>query len=348
MAKKNAVDYLVDQVLEPIENGDVPIWRKPWIPTHFRNPLNGTVYRGCNVMFLALYAMAHDLQSPTVIPRGSTNFGKSPPMVTVTRTAWDENAGMHVEYEDRVPRYTVREGGRFCKLAKWNYPSDKMMDEYNEQQARFERGLVEEKPRRPHGYWRYFQVISTSFIDFALDEDREAYHQDMPDVVPFASALHDEWFAAWESQPVVEHVLQDAAYHQAAHYVDGVQTGLVVMPLMSQFTDEGDYYATLWHELGHSTKIKSRCDRGDTHKTKRAYAKEELVAELFSLLIRSMFGVSGVAQIENTQGYIADWYKVLANDKKLFLSAASAASYAVDWTFKRNAEMRERLQHVED
>lgn len=108
----------------------------------------------------------------------------------------------------------------------------------------------------------------------------------------------------------------------------------VGMPDRSLFTSAEGYYATLFHELTHSTGHASRLSRegvmehhafGDAD-----YSKEELVAEMGSAML---CGVTGIAPavLENSASYLANWIQVLKGDSKLLVSAASQAQKAADF-----------------
>jgi antirestriction protein ArdC len=103
----------------------------------------------------------------------------------------------------------------------------------------------------------------------------------------------------------------------------------VNMPVFASFTSSHRYYATLFHELGHWTGAEKRLNRtfgkrfGD-----RAYAAEELVAELASAFICAEFGVDNDGQ---DAAYIATWLKALTDHPSLMVTAASAASKAVEF-----------------
>ena len=100
---------------------------------------------------------------------------------------------------------------------------------------------------------------------------------------------------------------------------------IVKMPAKNKFTTPEGYYATLFHELGHSTLHASRLGR-----ERASYAKEELVAELTAAYL---CGKTGIIQqtIDNHSAYIASWLMALRNDKKLLVQAAGLAQKATDY-----------------
>jgi hypothetical protein len=82
------------------------------------------------------------------------------------------------------------------------------------------------------------------------------------------------------------------------------------------------------HELVHWTGHKSRLARtfGFTHGD-ADYAKEELVAELGATFLCADLGISTEPRADHAQ-YLASWLRVLKDDKRLIIRAASQASKA--------------------
>lgn len=114
------------------------------------------------------------------------------------------------------------------------------------------------------------------------------------------------------------------AYYQPA-------TDLVVMPTMPQFKTDEHYYATLFHELVHSTGHAKRLgrDMGKSFGSDK-YAKEELIAECGSAFLCGLTGIDKPELNDNTTAYIQGWARALKNDKQLIVKAAAAAQTAVD------------------
>ena len=61
----------------------------------------------------------------------------------------------------------------------------------------------------------------------------------------------------------------------------------ITLPNIKQFDNSNHYYATAFHEMGHSTGHKSRLDRlnNKAHFGNEEYSKEELVAEITSAML---------------------------------------------------------------
>lgn len=120
-----------------------------------------------------------------------------------------------------------------------------------------------------------------------------------------------------------------ACYHPSRDCIE--------MPAREQFQSNGDYASTLAHKLVHWTGAHNRCNRqfSDRFGTE-AYAAEELVAELGAAFICAACGVQGNLQHPE---YIANWLKVLRNDKKAIFTAVSKASQAVEWLEEPRAQV---------
>jgi antirestriction protein ArdC len=144
----------------------------------------------------------------------------------------------------------------------------------------------------------------------------------------------------------IEHVDKFAQNTGALIYNDGGNrayysrlTDEIHLPMVERFigspsqTALESYYATMLHELGHWSGNQKRLDRqfgkrfGDS-----AYAFEELVAELTSAFLCAKLEIADAPRPDHAQ-YVGSWLKVLKDDKKAILTAASKASQAADYLF---------------
>jgi antirestriction protein ArdC len=105
----------------------------------------------------------------------------------------------------------------------------------------------------------------------------------------------------------------------------------IQLPPVQAFRDAESYTATKAHELVHWTGHENRMARpfgkrfGD-----KAYAFEELVAELGSAFLCAELGVTPEPR-EDHAAYLASWLKVLKEDKRAIFSAAAHAQRAADF-----------------
>jgi antirestriction protein ArdC len=100
------------------------------------------------------------------------------------------------------------------------------------------------------------------------------------------------------------------------------------VPHKASFLTEGNYYATVFHELVHWTGAKHRENRefgkrfGDN-----AYAFEELVAEMGAAFLCQDYRIQGELR---HAGYLQSWLKVLRADSKAIFKAAALSQKAAD------------------
>ena len=147
-----------------------------------------------------------------------------------------------------------------------------------------------------------------------------------PDAEPFEPiAQAEKIVAGYTGGPVIEHGGGQAFYRPLEDKVR------IATP--DRFESSGSYYATLFHELAHSTGHSSRLDRGLDQKLapfgSTDYSKEELVAEMGAAFLAATAGISPPT-IDQSAAYIEGWRKKLKGDKKLIVQAAGAGQRAAD------------------
>jgi antirestriction protein ArdC len=120
--------------------------------------------------------------------------------------------------------------------------------------------------------------------------------------------------------------------HQRAFYKPATDT--LHMPIPACFRSPEAYYATLLHELCHSTGHRSRLNRttltdlclfGDPE-----YAKEELVAEMGATYLCGVCGIENTT-IANSAAYLQSWMQVVRHDPTMLVHAAAQAQKAADY-----------------
>ena len=120
-----------------------------------------------------------------------------------------------------------------------------------------------------------------------------------------------------------------------AYYAPRVDA--IKMPEINQFANSAAYYATAFHECGHSTGHESRLNReGVNSSTYHAfgdevYSREELIAEMCSAFVCAACGIDSNATLKNAAAYIQSWLRALKNDSKMIVYAASRAEKAADY-----------------
>ncbi len=179
---------------------------------------------------------------------------------------------------------------------------------------------------------RYYSVFNVEQCD-GLTHKRLEADQDEPE--PFNPIASAERIVA--SYPKPPSISQDgrAAYYRPA--TDSIHT-----PKRETFDSEEHYYATLFHEMTHSSGHESRLDRpGITNPIRYSshdYSQEELVAEMGAAFLAAEAGIDAEGLMDNSAAYVASWLKALRNDKKLVVFAGAQAQKAVDHILDRSSE----------
>ena len=119
-------------------------------------------------------------------------------------------------------------------------------------------------------------------------------------------------------RPDIRQAEQRAYYNKMMDYVN--------MPKTETFNNSEGYYATLFHELIHSTGHNERLNRRELVNSKgfrsEDYAIEELTAEMGASYLKSCAGIP-IEQLENNASYIHSWLERLKNDKRIIVHACT-------------------------
>ena len=142
-----------------------------------------------------------------------------------------------------------------------------------------------------------------------------------------------------ETVPAAEALITatGAAFHVGgamAFYMQSLDC--IEVPPQAAFHEPVNYYRTCFHELGHWTGHPSRLARDLSGRFgSRAYAAEELVAEMASAFVCAALGI--VPTVRHAD-YIASWLDLLRDDDRAIFRAASLASKAADFLLAFRAE----------
>jgi antirestriction protein ArdC len=140
----------------------------------------------------------------------------------------------------------------------------------------------------------------------------------------------DEIVAHMPQRPKIKHGMACAFYSPGEDCVG--------LPVRERFERAEGYYATLFHELVHSTGHESRLKRATlTEKSgfgSNPYCKEELIAEMGAAFLCGQAEIADQT-IENSAAYLHGWLEQLRNDRTLIVQAAAQAQKAADFILGR-------------
>jgi antirestriction protein ArdC len=179
-------------------------------------------------------------------------------------------------------------------------------------------------------YWyvRGFTVFAAEQVDgFDLEKHFADQVAKMPNVAERLETAEQVMAAYCQAETLqVRHGGNQAFY--------SIDKDFVQMPLREQFHSTEGYYATLAHELAHSTGHEKRLKREFGKRFgSDAYAFEELVAELSASMTCAVLQIEQTPR-EDHADYIESWLRVMKEDKKAVFTAASKAQHASDMILK--------------
>ena len=128
--------------------------------------------------------------------------------------------------------------------------------------------------------------------------------------------------------------LNKAFYHTTQDYIN--------MPKKEQFKNSEEYYATLFHEITHSTGNEKRLNRLKDQilsDSEENYSLEELTAEIGSASILATLKIDTSKTLRNSAAYIQSWLKALRNNKKMIVYASARAEKAIKCILNFNNEV---------
>jgi len=117
----------------------------------------------------------------------------------------------------------------------------------------------------------------------------------------------------------------------SAHYSPAIHA--ISMPAKESFKSVEAYYETYFHELGHSLSKELGEDISGNFGSD-PYAKEELVAELFTNFCLSYAGIDSSDLFNNSTAYLQSWTSKLTSDPTILISASSKAFKRFQWLLK--------------
>lgn len=143
-------------------------------------------------------------------------------------------------------------------------------------------------------------------------------------------------------RPPITHENGDRAFYRPS-------SDSITMPLVKQFKGRPEYYATLFHELVHSTGAPNRLDRDlSGRKFDPKYCHEELIAEVGACFLCAEGGIL-YHTLNNAAAYVKDYRAALIDamgkDSKFFITACNQAQKAADFILgdrHRNEKQQKR------
>ena len=295
--KLNKVHTIItEKIIAALEAGVVP-WRKPWAggAASPQNLVSKRHYSGINVLLLSLTAAEKGFTSPYWVTKNQIEAAGG--AFKPGQEPYDRETGTGSNHNAALVSFW----GTFGK--KKNAAPDVETDR-------------DTGPR----FFKYFLVWNieqTTGLEALLPAPVTTTPV-APDVA--AEAI----VAGYPNGPTMDHTSGAAWYRPSTDHVG--------LPPRDSFTGTVAYYATVFHELVHSTGHESRLKRFERGsalgKGSEVYSKEELVAEMGAAFLGAEAGLPD--NLDQNAAYIRSWLTVLKNDHGFVISAASQAQKATD------------------
>ncbi len=173
----------------------------------------------------------------------------------------------------------------------------------------------------------------------------EVYHASQIKGIP-------SFIKCFRQQIISNEIIDKIIFNASARIFEGgpkacylPQSDLIKIPYKRYFDDTESYYSTLLHELVHWTGHSSRLKRFfDCNKDSEAYAREELVAEIASMMLTYEAGITLTQKhFDNHAAYVASWISLLKSDNNAIFKATQDAQKAVNFILAFQDDEQEKI-----
>lgn len=296
---------LVNQIIIDIKEGKPLFWHEGYFngePKNLISSLKGKkqLYKGINNLFLTVAACR----------KGFT----------------DSRWATFKQITDAG--YKLKKGSKGTHIEYWQYTKDVM--EINPKTGKKE-PVYEIDPET--GIKKKLQIplkvpIVKNYVVFNAEQIENIEIETPPEI------KHEDTIKSMEN--MLKHSEAKIYYDQDnRNYYSPSEDEIHVVP-RDKFYNIDDFYATVSHEIAHSTGAKHRLNRETLVKNDGfgsiSYAKEELRAELTSMFLSQKYNIKfGQQHYENHAAYLQSWVKVLQDDPNEVFRAASEAEKAMQY-----------------
>ena len=312
--KKSFAEIVTDKIIEQLKKGTAP-WQKPWR----ENRPNILPY---NPLTDKKYKGINTLQ----LISESIEKGYEDPRWMTYKQAQSLNA-------------QVRSHEKSTMIQYWKFTESRdKLDEQGEP-------VLDEKGKKIK-------------VDVLLAKPRVFYanvfNAEQIDNLPPLPVRENSDKNEWEHIERADKILKNSGAkiqhdRNSAYY--SINEDVIHLPKKSQFDTNDKYYATVFHELGHWTGAESRLNRDIKNPYgSDEYAKEELRAEITSMILGDELNIGH--DPGQHAAYVNSWIKILQDDPKEILRAASDAekmkSYIMGFEQIKEQKTEINLEQVKD
>lgn len=314
--KKTAPEIIVEKLIEKInETGKLP-WQKPFVSKGC-NYITKRCYRGLNALLLSDSEFITVNQLKEYNKKNKTDFWFKKGSQKYLATFFKKSLKRLSEEDETI----IKEGG---------IPEHLLNAVIISENGKF-----------------YQQRIIINF--YTLYDIKDIFDKNGNSLPTDSNPIQD-----FKNDTSAEKVIEDYTHRTGVKIVFDKQSQVyytdkddsVHTPPKNSYLSEEHFYRTIFHELTHSTGIITRLNRSCFYKysaKKQERSKEELIAEMGSLLLASECGFidENNSYFDNSAAYINSWIKWLEKNPKEVIFGMSAAEKAVDFILDRVKEEQE-------
>jgi antirestriction protein ArdC len=303
------VDQVAGAIIEQLKAGTAP-WTKPWEPGERFMPYNPTTanaYRGMNAVWLMSRAEA----------RG---YG---------------DARWMTYHQAQAADAQIRKGEKGTVIQFWKWQG---LEPVRDADGKPE---LDQDGNQVRQVVRYERPRVWSAVVFNAEQI-----EGLPPA-PGRPALPE-----WERHERAEMIL--ARFGAAIHHVRGdrafyrMSDDTITLPERGQFPSADRYYATALHEAAHASGHPTRLNRADLGHPfgSEAYAREELRAEIASLMFGEQLGIGH--DPGQHVAYVGSWIRALENDPREIFRAAADGEKIIGLVRSFEREHAQQADHAQE
>ena len=322
----NPAEEFAQFVIDQMEKGNLPPWAEPWDSSRMPFPCNweGRPYRGVNSFYLEFLSIARGYRDHRWLTKNRV-----------------ERMGGRVRRGERytpvvfsMNNYEYDRSGRGPSSGETGSQNPESRSDVSHEQVDGRTAQSEYVSS-----WYSHRVYSVDQCEGLPESFLEDGTRQIREVKPIAEAealaknyLDNEGprirYVEYEGLSWLGQIRSEGATYKPSQ-------DLITVPTPDRYRNTNDHYATLFHEIGHSTGHRSRMDRAGVEQESlfgsHPYGVEELIAEMVSaLLCRETLTVADPLLEQSAAIYISGWISKIKEDPNILWSATSAAQRASD------------------
>lgn len=303
---------LVDMILANLEKG-AGLWEMRWFTGAPEKAMSEKKYRGINNFFLTLTALARGYKDNRWFTFHQMTERDWRFKTDEEGNSLGKGAGVSVEFFELRDRETKK-------------PFDRSVLDGMTADEKEEYMTLNVYPLR-----KYYTVFNGDLIDGVPEKKQQVFEES--EQVKRAEHILDYWD---KEESKIIYGGDQAVY---IPHKDEIHC-----PLRNHFFDLQEFYATVLHEIGHSTGHEKRLNR-PKNKDLESYAIEELRAEIASMFMEQDLGIAVEEKhIRNNSAYIENWKNRITENPNVLFEAIADADKIAKYVIRKAEEKNKRTK----